>query len=105
MRKNKDDREMYFDNQAYFSNPMMGPPFQTSSMMYYNNGMNPYIPNFQNQEYYNNSGNILERINKLERVIKKLEEKVYTLENKLNTNSSNYQTTNNNYSSNDTYMV
>ena len=100
MRRNKDDREMFFDNQAYFSTPMPGMPFSSNNMMYYNNpGMVQY-PNYQTQPYYDNSLNI--RVDKLERNVKKLEEKIQLLENK---NNSTYQTTNNNYSSNDTYMV
>ena len=30
MRRNKDDREMFFDNQAYFSTPMPGMPFSSN---------------------------------------------------------------------------
>ena len=110
MKKNKDDREMFFDNQAYFSNPMMSPPFQSSNMMYYTPNMMPYsnMGMGQNPNYYNNynyDNNIEMRINKLERVVRRLEEKVAKLENKSDINNSTYQTTNNNYSNNDTYMV
>lgn len=107
MKKNKDDREMFFDNQAYFSNPMMTQPFQSSNMMYYTPNVMPFYSQGQNQGNYNSNYNndIEHRINKLERVVKKLEEKVIKIEHKLDMNSSTYQTTNNNYSNNDTYMV
>ena len=106
MKKNKEDREMFFDNQAYFSNPMMGGiPFQSSNMMYYNPNMMPY--QVQYPASYNTCGydnNLEERVNKLERVVRRLEESINRIENKLG-NNSNYQTTNNNFSTNDTYMV
>ena len=104
MKRNKDDREMFFDSQAYFSAPYMPPPIQNSSMMYSNPNMMG-IPNYQMNPYYNQNDNeLIKRIAKLEKFVKVLEERIYKLETKEN-NSSSYQTTNNNYSNNDTYML
>ena len=103
MKKNKEDREVFFDNQAYFSNPMMAPPFQASSYMYYNPNMYPF--NNQSQQYNTYDNMIEQRVNKLERVVRKLEEKVLNLEKKADLEKSTYQSTNNNYSNSDTYMV
>ena len=114
MRK---DREMYFENQGYFGNPMMGQPMFQNSGMYANSGMpmNPYMnmnmsnpmSNFQNSFGYNqnNELNILEqKINRMERQIRRLDSRVTRLENKLNISPMDYKSTTDDYSINETNM-
>ena len=111
----KKDREMYFENQGYFGNPMMGQPMYQSSGMYANNGMpmNPYMnmptpfQNFPNNSGFNpnNEFSMLEqKINRMERQIRRLDSRVTRIENRLNIDSTNYKSTTDDYSINDNNM-
>lgn len=109
----KKDRDMYFENQGYFGNPMMGQSTFQNSQMFANNGfqMNPYM-NMPNpfQGYYNmyNQNNefssIEQKINRMERQIRRLDSRVTRLENKLNLDSIDYKSSSDNYSINEGNM-
>lgn len=107
----KKDREMYFENQGYFGNPMMGQPTFQNSQMYANNGfqMNPYMgmPNYPNTPIYNPNNefsSLDQKINRVERQIRRLDARVTRLENKLNLDTVDYKSSSDNYSINETNM-
>lgn len=112
----KKDRDLYFENQGYFGNPMMGQPMYQTSQMYANNAVQvPYynniniptpLPNYPNTPNFpNNDINSLEqRLNRMERQIRRLDSRISRIENRLNIDSIDYKTTADNYSINDTNM-
>ncbi|MBE6153247.1 MAG: hypothetical protein E7166_03385 [Firmicutes bacterium] len=107
----KKDRDMYFENQSYFGNPMFGQPGFQNSQMFTSNAfqMNPYMnmpiqncPNIYNQ---NNEISIIEqRLNRMERQIRRLDSRVARLENKLNIDSFDYKSSSDNYNISDSNM-
>lgn len=107
----KKDRDMYFENQGYFGNPMFGQPTLTNSQMFASNGfqMNPYMnmpmqnyPNMYNQN--NDSASFEQRLNRMERQIRRLDSRVSRLENKLNIDSFDYKSSSDNYNISDSNM-
>lgn len=119
----KKERDMYFENQGYFSNPGMMNPMMPNASMYSNNMMQmgpnmgysnmnypQTLPNFPNNQMYNSNGqynSIEQRINRMERQIKRLDSRISRLENKCNIDSSAYQSTNDGYAVNESniYML
>lgn len=108
----KKERDMYFENQGYFSNPGIPNPMYQNGM-YGNFGMpiNQNFPynmnfaqNFPNNQYQMQDFNSIEqRINRIERQIKRLDSRVSRLESKCNINSS-YQSSDDGYTINETNM-
>ena len=111
----KKDRDLYFENQGYFSNPGIGAPMYQTQGMYANNFQMPfnnmtpmYYPNNNNNGMCNNDINQIEqKISRMERQIRRLDSRVSRIENRLNISNTNYQTTADNYSinNNDMYMM
>lgn len=115
----KKDRDLYFENQGYFTNPMMGQPGYQTSQMYMNNGFGqmPYMNmgmafpnamnyNYPNQNNFNNydTNSIEQRLYRMERQIKRLDARVSRIEAKSNMDETNYKTTSDNYQINETNM-
>ncbi len=116
----KKDRDLYFENQGYFGNPMMGQPGFQTSQMYANNNfgqMPPYMntmgmnmpggmPNYHNQNSYPNydMNSIEQRVLRLERQIRRLDSRVNRIEAKLNLDNPDYKTTADNYQINENNM-
>lgn len=116
----KKERDMYFENQGYFSNPMM--PMYPQPNMYTNNMMQaspmpnvPFnnmnvpqtLPNFPSNQGFNPNqdyNSMEQRINRLEKQVKRLDSRVARLESKCNIDTSSYQTTNDGYTINETNM-